>query len=223
MDFGNGKFRLVAPNEKHEALAGNYIADYCCSANVNDRAIFFSEDQSVYGSNGLFTHTKDYGAWLKWLELRRDVLKVDENIVPTLTFFLMREEVMRVDAKDVLPMNAIVGMISLRPEMNDVSWEYNGSIGYNVRPSMRGRGYSKIGLFLALCTCQKHGLESVLLTCNKTNLASAQTIRALDGRLIREKHFHERQYILQFFTIDVENAIAKHEAEYAPWIAEWPN
>lgn len=223
MDFGNGKFRLVTPDEKHQTLAQSYIIDYCKSTDVNDRSIFFSKDRCVYGSNGLFAHTKDYHAWLKWLEEEQRMAETDAATVRTLTYFLMREKIVRVDVKDVMPRNEIVGMVSLRPEMNDACWEYNGSIGYNVRPSMRGRGYSKIGLFLALCMCQKHGLESVLLTCNRTNLASAQTIRALDGRLIRQKHFPEQQYILQYFTVDVDSAIANHEAEYAPWIAEWPN
>ncbi len=217
--MGNSeKFRLIVPQPEHEQAVKNYIAEYYRSREVTDRAVFLSKDAfKLYGSGGLFCYAKDYTSWLEKLTTDRNRATDAEN-VPTETYFLVRETIARHGAKNVLPKEDFVGMVNIRLSMNDAYWGHDGSIGYNIRPDMRGNGYSKINLFLALCICQKHGFESVLLTCNKTNFASAATIRALGGRLVREKHFSERQYILQYYMIDVDRAIAEHETEYVKYV-----
>lgn len=219
----NEKFRLETPDTRHEQAAKNYVMEYFKSNELTDRAVFFNMTAiAAHGSGGLFHYMKNYDGWLEKLESDQSCVADDEK-VPNETFFLVRERISHYGAKNILPKEDIVGMANVRLELNDNLWEHNGSIGYNIRPSERGKGYGKIILFLALCVCQKHGLESVLLTCDKTNFASATTMRALEAKLLREKHFPQRQYIAQYYSIDVEHAIAAHEEEYAPLIATWPN
>ncbi|HBP25488.1 MAG TPA: GNAT family N-acetyltransferase [Acholeplasmatales bacterium] len=77
-------------------------------------------------------------------------------------------------------------MIDIRHRLNDYLFRLGGNIGYSVRKSERRKGYAKAMLGLALEKCRKLGLERVLVTCYKDNLASAKTILANGGVLENE-------------------------------------
>lgn len=62
----------------------------------------------------------------------------------------------------------------------------HGHIGYGVRPSERRKGYAAAMLKLALEHCKQIGLKQVLLTCDKSNNASAKTIIRCGGVLENE-------------------------------------
>ena len=68
------------------------------------------------------------------------------------------------------------GRISLRHRLNDFLSRYAGNIGYDIRPSKRGKSYATIALGLCLNEAKKIGLDKVLLTCDDTNVASIKTI-----------------------------------------------
>lgn len=219
------KFRLVRPGKQHEQQAMEYLKE------------FYASGSETHGIGGLERFKDDYDGWLRHLENIRHI-EPSETYVPAETFFLVKTTLTPTDGSDLTPdgwhgatanyyqtgAERIVGMINIRLGLNDNLWQYGGHIGYSIRPSERRKGYNKINLFLALKFCQLHGLEVVLLDCDKENLGSSRTMRALGGRLIRE-HWYEvkgQNSLVQDYVIDVNAAISAHEAEFADLIAEYP-
>lgn len=69
-----------------------------------------------------------------------------------------------------------------------------GHIGFDIRPSARGRGHATAMLAAALPAAHQLGIAPALLTTEHTNLASRKVIEANDGQLINERdgrpYFH---------------------------------
>jgi len=65
-----------------------------------------------------------------------------------------------------------VGMCKFRLFLTEKLLESGGHIGYAVRPSARGRGYGKMMLAAMLQKAREKGLERVLITTNRDNIAS---------------------------------------------------
>jgi len=81
--------------------------------------------------------------------------------------------------------DTVVGQVSLRHRLNAELAELGGHIGYNVRPSFRGRGLAKEMLRQVLATPKAKEIGRLLLTCAPDNVASNRTIRANGGVLER--------------------------------------
>ncbi len=77
----------------------------------------------------------------------------------------------------------VVGRISVRFSLNDFLFARGGHIGYAVRPAFRRRGYATEILTQGLTIARAHGVESVLVTCNDDNTASAGVIERCGGAL----------------------------------------
>lgn len=80
----------------------------------------------------------------------------------------------------------VCGAINIRHELNDFLLKEGGHIGYGVRPSERGKGIARWMLLKALDICKELDIDYVLITCNKTNIASAHTIMSVGGELKNE-------------------------------------
>lgn len=80
----------------------------------------------------------------------------------------------------------LIGMIDIRLELNDECLNYYGGIGYSIRRPERGKGYATRQLALALEICAGRGLLPELVTCDKSNTASAKTILKNGGVLENE-------------------------------------
>ena len=76
-----------------------------------------------------------------------------------------------------------IGRVSIRHSLTPDLNISGGQIGYDIRPSMRGRGYGKKILELALPKVRELGLDRVLLTCDETNAASRKIIEVNGGIL----------------------------------------
>ena len=116
----------------------------------------------------------DFPAMVRKLEGYGRGENIPETFVPHLTFWL------------VDPDDRILGVANIRPRLNENLRVRGGHIGYGVRPSERGKGYATAMLRLALAKAREMGLDRVLLTCDKDNIASARVIVKNGGRLESE-------------------------------------
>ena len=76
-----------------------------------------------------------------------------------------------------------IGSVNIRHSLTPHLLGVGGHIGYNIRPSMRNKGYGTAILRLALPYARALGLERVLLTCDETNIGSKKIIEANGGVL----------------------------------------
>lgn len=153
--------KLVEPTMEHEAQVMAY------------KDAFLRNGDFLDGCGGL-EDVERYADWLKFEE--RGIQKIGkENYVPSTLYLAVRRE----DGK-------VVGMIELRHRLTPHLLQFGGHIGYSILPSERRKGYAKEMLGLMLDLCKERGMDRVLLTCNKTNIGSAKTIRANGGVLENE-------------------------------------
>lgn len=82
--------------------------------------------------------------------------------------------------------NEYIGNISIRHQLTDNLLKIGGHIGYIIAPKHRGKGYGNMILELGLKEAAKLGLKKVLVTCDKTNIASAKIIERNGGVLENE-------------------------------------
>ncbi len=76
-----------------------------------------------------------------------------------------------------------IGKVTIRHRLNEHLRQIGGHIGYEMRPSVRGRGYGTKILGLALPYAKQLGIEKALLTCDETNLPSRKIIERNGGIL----------------------------------------
>lgn len=187
------KFEIPTIQRKQEAL--NYINE------------FYKYGSNINGSGGLNKYIENYEKWLEKIENESKVIP-NEKMVPAVTYFLVRESD-----------NKIVGMSNIRLALNDRLKKIGGHIGYSIRPTERGKGYNKINLYLALKVCNNYGIKEVFMDCEKSNLASARTILALGGKLVREWYDDEIHHAhLQDYIIDVDKSLDYYKDIYEPLI-----
>lgn len=93
----------------------------------------------------------------------------------------------------------LIGMVSIRHELNDYLGQYGGHIGYSVRKSERRKGYATQILKLALAYCHSLGIKRVLVTCDKENIGSATVIRSNGGKLENEVIDDDRATIQRYW------------------------
>ena len=154
---------------------------------------FFQYNSPINGVGGLDKFLKNYEDWLKKLD--NDLITpISDDRVPAATFFLVREND-----------NKIVGMSNIRLALNNRLKKSSGHIGYCIRPTERQKGYNKINLYLALKELKKNQAKQALITCYKNNIASAKTIVALGGILLKEEQLDGK--ILQFYSIDIKKSL----------------
>ena len=111
--------------------------------------------------------------WVQFTENTKYKESVTPGFVTAHTFF-------------ALDNNKIVGIINARHELNDYLLNFGGHIGYSVRKSERRKGYAKAILSYTVGFLFSLGLEKVLITCDKNNIASKRTIESCRGLLENE-------------------------------------
>jgi len=173
------KIKLIRPNQKYKKAVMEFKNE--C----------LQENEEIHGDGGL-DKSNTFEEWLKKLEKESSKKTCDENFVPATTWLAVRE----FDGK-------IIGSIQLRHELNDFLFNRGGHIGYEVRPSERQKGYATEMLRLVLKECKKMGIYKVLISCNKSNMASIKTILKNNGVLEDERIWTDGS-IYQRYWIDLE-------------------
>lgn len=74
-----------------------------------------------------------------------------------------------------------IGRIVVRHRLTQWLLDIGGHIGYDVRPSARGKGHATRMLNAALPTAHRLGVDPALLTCDEDNVASRKVIEANGG------------------------------------------
>lgn len=188
------KLKHIKPTKQYENQALNYIEE------------FYQYNSNINGAGKLDDYLDNYNEWLLYLESLRNISPTEEK-VPTETFFLVRESD-----------NKIVGMINIRLALNEKLKKAGGHIGYSIRPTEREKGYNKINLYLGLLLCRENGIKEVFMDCDKNNIASAKTIKALGGILVKE-YLNDKNNYIQDYIINVNDSINKYKNIYEPSIS----
>jgi predicted acetyltransferase len=74
-----------------------------------------------------------------------------------------------------------VGIVRVRPQLDERLFLYGGNIGYYVRSAERGRGYGRLALKLGLEELKRRGVNRALITVNPANLVSIRVALANGG------------------------------------------
>lgn len=122
------------------------------------------------------SHRQVIADWPAYFQERRRFAEgrdLAPGVVQQLEYMLMRE-------------GRILGAGRLRLQLNEALLISGGHIGYDVRPSERGKGHATMILRLMLEKAREQGLARVLLTCDKENVASARVIEKCGGVLENE-------------------------------------
>lgn len=150
---------------------------------------FIENQDNMYGTAGL-RNAKTFDEWYDGFcdNLREETVR--KGLVQATTY-------MAISNND----DRLVGMINIRHRLNDSLLSVGGHIGYSVRNSERQKGYATEMLRLALKKCKELGLERVLITCDKDNIASAKTI--INNNAILENEIQEEYTIVQRYWITI--------------------
>ena len=161
--------RLVFPKIEYKEKAIDYINE------------FYEHGSEINGSGGLdyFLKESTYEKWLENVLREIDIANVPEDDIPRITYFYVREEDDR-----------IVGMLNMRLALTGLWRKEAGHIGYSVRPTERRKHYATDILSRALKIYDRMGIEEVLISCEKGNVASAGVIKKCGG-VLRDEFFSE--------------------------------
>lgn len=94
----------------------------------------------------------------------------DAHDLPNYSFFMMLAD-------------QIIGKITLRLGYNELTL-IQGHIGYEIDEAYRGYGYSYYALSMILELARAHGFQSVLVTCDPSNVRSIKSVLKVGGKMI---------------------------------------
>jgi len=131
----------------------------------------------------------DFDYYLENLEVKEEA----EGKVPDSVFFLLDAE-----------RDKLLGAINIRHYLNEDLFKEGGHIGDGIRPSERRKGYATEMIRLALIECKKLGIEKVLMTCDRDNIASAKSI-INNGGILENEFINSDGVIEQRYWITICN------------------
>lgn len=99
----------------------------------------------------------------------------------------------------------ILATCGLCHRLTDALRDFGGHVGYATRPSERGKGYATLMLKLLLEKARQMGLDRVLITCGRKNVASARVIRKNGGVLDSESYSTQAGRITQRYWIELRD------------------
>ena len=97
----------------------------------------------------------------------------------------------------------VLGCSRFRPELTPELEHEGGNIGYDIRPSARGRGFGTILLRLTLEHAAARGLARVRITCDADNIASIRVVERNGGILEAEVPSRARASLIRQYWISL--------------------
>lgn len=153
------------------------------------REAFLHADEQPHGSSSL-QNFDVLGGWFKKVSIQEVGENLQANRVPSSQFLSFEK-------------GELIGFVNIRHRLNEELLRESGHIGYSVHPNKRRQGYATKQLKLALGEAQKLGLQRVLITCDKVNIASAKTIQKVGGVLEDEVFSSHTGEIVQRYWIEI--------------------
>lgn len=158
------RLKLKVPEQLHKEDAVEYLNEH-----------YNRKEYVIHGINDLHL-ARNYEEWLVRVDFEKKGENLPSDVPQSAVYFAYDKET-----------KVLVGTIHIRYELiNQKMIDRIGHIGIGIRPSMRGMGYGKELIILALEECKKINLEKALVTCNKLNIASRNTIIRCGGILENE-------------------------------------
>lgn len=138
----------------------------------------FLQALAEYQAEGLPYYSKlnkaelesDFAGYVTGLQAESRGENLPAGRVPHTIFWLVKDD-------DYL------GRVDIRHDLNEYLSTEGGHLGYDIRPSQRGKGYGKLILELGLQKAKELGLPKILITCDIDNLPSKKIIEANGGVL----------------------------------------
>jgi predicted acetyltransferase len=143
------------------------------SAHWEAAFVAMARESLAVGETRYASAVTNFAAYLRELDVDRSVEDAAVGVVPQLTFWLVDED-------------AVVGCLRLRARSTPALTDEGGHIGYDVRPSLRRRGYGTRLLQLGLAQANALGIRPVLITCDADNHGSIAVIERNGGVLADE-------------------------------------
>ena len=171
------KIKLIEPCEDLREAYIEYVQEFEAA-----------KEYHIHGSG--LKLTDDFAEFVQRLREYGQGLNLPEDWVPASTYWLMGS-------------GRVLGVSNLRHDLNEFLRHEGGHIGYSVRPSERGKGYGTLMLKLVLEKARELGLERVLITCDKDNLASARVIQKNSGELESESISKQSGKLKQRYWIEL--------------------
>lgn len=126
--------------------------------------------ENGFENRGYFVEYKNFQDYLKGnLEMSKG-LNLMKDCVPQTIYWLFKDE-------------KPIGVGKLRHYLNENLMKTGGHIGYCIRPGKRGFGYGNLILSQLLKKAKECGMNKILVTCTKENLASRKVIEKNKGVL----------------------------------------
>jgi len=145
---------------------------------LNPELVAMAEEYRAGGDERFREVIEDFPGYMHQVAFYARGVSLPPGHVRSDTFFLVHGE-------------KIVGRSALRHQLSPALEHEGGHIGYDVRPSVRRRGYGTLILALTLEKARDLGLERALLTCDTDNIASARIIEknggVLAGRVVSQR------------------------------------
>lgn len=146
---------------------------------------FLEHEDTIPGAAGLDT-ADTFEDWYGAMCDNLNEETVRAGLVPASTFLVISYE------------GRLVGMIDIRHRLSDFLFHFGGHIGYNVRKSERRKGYATEMLALGLMQCKELGIDRVLITCDRENIASMKTILK-NGGILENEVPHDGKIIVRYW------------------------
>ena len=134
---------------------------------------------------------KEYAALLQIQQANAQGEGLMPGRVPQTVYFLVRDG------------RYLIGSSRLRHTLTPLLEQEGGHIGYDVRPSQRGKGYATRLLALTMEEARGLGLTGVLVTCDDDNYASARVIEKNGGGLINKVVPEDGDKLIRRYWIDL--------------------
>lgn len=173
------KLKLVEVSKEYEKQAMEYKNDFISHG-----------EKLINGSSG-FIDYQDYDEWLRRIEAEK-IKTASEEDTPSTTYFTIRKED-----------NKIIGSIQLRHHLTEELKKDGGNIGYGISPLERGKGYGTQQLALLLPRARELQLQRVMISCDKSNRASAKVAVKNGGIKLGEGYDEESESVTEIYWIDL--------------------